>query len=113
MESHYESDYGKLLWKFTMSHYGNPLWKSTMEIHYGNPRWKATMESSRKPLESHYGRPLCKTTMTDRFYAVKSVQESYPDLLGSGPSGTHWSPKDRKSLPEPHADPLQLTRIAL
>src|SRR6516225_6203201 len=83
MENHYESHYGRPLWKTTMEdHYGRPLWKTTMENHYGE----------------HYGRPLCKTTMMDAFgncmgQAVKSVQESYPDLLGSGPSGTHWSPR--------------------
>ena len=111
-----EDHYGRPLWKTAMEdHYGRPLWKTTMEDHYGRPLWKTTMENH---YGEHYGRPLCKTTMMDAFgncmgQAAKSVQESYPDLLGSGPSGTHWSPKDRKSLPEPHADPLQLTRIAL
>ena len=108
MENHYESHYGKSLWKTTMEdhygrpalitmedHYGRPLWKTTMEDHYGRPLWKTTMENH---YGEHYGRPLCKTTMMDAFgncmgQAVKSVQESYPDLLGSGPSGTHWSPR--------------------
>src|SRR6516165_7405680 len=86
MENHYESHYGKSLWKTTMEdhygrpalitmedHYGRPLWKTTMEDHYGRPLWKTAMEDHygrplwKTAMEDHYGRPLWKTTAMSRF----------------------------------------------